>query len=137
MRVTLQIDPPGRKKISFKKILLIGGFIYVAFLVREIWVPLSLALILAMVLDPVVDHLEERGWSRARASALIFSSFVVVAIVLLAVTLPVVATEVNTLRNTITHYFPDPSKAGIANSFVKLGLNEQIATEAANQFESH
>ena len=42
---------------------------YIAFIIREIWLPLGLALILAMVLSPVIDRMEAKGWKRASATA--------------------------------------------------------------------
>ena len=53
---------------------------YVAYVVRDIWVPLLLAFLLATVLDPVVDRLEMRGWSRSAAAALIYSGFLIVLV---------------------------------------------------------
>ena len=51
---------------------------YVAYTVREIWLPLGLAFLVAMVLDPVVDRMERRGWSRTWASVFIFGSFLLI-----------------------------------------------------------
>jgi predicted PurR-regulated permease PerM len=45
------------------------------YLVREIWIPLGLAFMLATILDPVVDRMEARGWSRMWGSAVIFGGF--------------------------------------------------------------
>ena len=39
--------------------------LYLAYLVREIWIPLFLAFLIALVLDPLVDRMEARGWSRS------------------------------------------------------------------------
>src|SRR4051812_27800793 len=52
--------------------------LYLAFLVRDIWLPLAIAFLIAMVLDPVVDKLEARGWSRLWGTALIYFCFLVV-----------------------------------------------------------
>ena len=135
MRISLHIDPPGRAKFSLKKLLLFAAFAYVAFLVREIWVPLGLALILAMVLDPVVDALETKGWPRAAAAALIFGGFLAVVLALVAFTVPVVAREAETVKGTFGKYFPDPSKQGVANSLTKLGLNKELSAQAANYYD--
>src|SRR3569833_3598545 len=52
---------------------------------RGIWFPVSIAFVIAMVLDPTVDRLENRGCPRGLATALVFLLFVVatVAIVVL------------------------------------------------------
>src|SRR5437588_10256107 len=63
--------------------LIAGVTCWLAIIVREIWVPLIIAFLIAMVLDPVVDRMEGRGWSRTSSSVLIYlAAFAVLAAVL-------------------------------------------------------
>ena len=62
------------------KAVLVLIVLYLAYVVRTIWIPLGLAFLIAMVLDPIVDRMELRGWNRTRASAFIFASFLIITV---------------------------------------------------------
>jgi predicted PurR-regulated permease PerM len=82
--------------------------IWVAYLVREIWLPLGIALLIAMVLDPVVDRLERRGWSRAKGTSAIFFAFFVIAAAVLYFAIPAVVTQAQAISAQASPYFPGP-----------------------------
>src|SRR5579871_2664929 len=124
---------------SIKKFLVkLGGILllaYILYLVREIWLPLGLAFLLAMVLDPVVDRMELRGWSRLWASAFIFGSFLIIAGGLLVLAYPFIAAQAATLQRGFERYFPDPSHAGLLKSFHEMGLPPTLANGAEAAIE--
>src|SRR5688500_15001844 len=56
---------------------IVGSFVWlaaklIAFL-QPILIPVAIAVILAYLLDPVVTRLNERGWGRGRAIAVLFA----------------------------------------------------------------
>src|SRR5205085_9131750 len=62
--------------------------LWVAYLVREIWLPLVIAFLIAMVLDPVVDRMERRGWVRFKGAVPIFLAFFVLVGPVLPLAIP-------------------------------------------------
>lgn len=84
--------------------------LWVVYLVREIWLPLGIALLIAMVLDPVVDRLERRGWSRALGTAAIFFGFFATAAAILYFAIPAVVTQAQAISDQVSPYFPAPGK---------------------------
>src|SRR5262245_35842058 len=72
-------SPSAPGPISWTRVFLLGlavaailGYIYA---VRVILPPITTAFFIAVVLDPLVDHLENRGWRRGLATAAIFLLF--------------------------------------------------------------
>ena len=118
------------------KALICGFALYMIYVVREIWLPLSLALILAMVLDPVVDRMEARGWSRTWAAAFIFCSFVLIAGGLIILATPYIVNQASGMQIQFEKYFPDHSKAGLLKSFHQMNVPAGIAQLAAQSFGS-
>lgn len=109
---------------------------YLAWVVREIWVPLGLAFVLATVLDPVVDRMEARGWKRGPASAFIFGSTILIVVGLLALALPHLISQATEMQRQFTKYFPDTSHNGLLTSFKKLNLPESVAAVGVKAFET-
>ena len=109
------------------KALLYVVLVYVAYVVREIWVPLLLAFLLATVLDPVVDRLEMRGWSRGAAAALIYSSFLVALVTAIVIAYPHAAAQLGEIEAGFASKFPDTSPKGLAASLHQLGFNDSFS----------
>jgi len=85
----------------FFGLLLLTGFFY---LVRSIFIPFLLALILAYFLDPAVDWLEERCVSRTIAVGLVFAAFLTIAGAVLAFLVPTVKSELSFLQKALPGY---------------------------------
>ena len=131
---TLSISVP-ELPVAKKLLLKFVGFlvvVYLCYLVRQIWLPLSLAFLLAMVLDPIVDRMEQRGWSRTWASAFIFGSFLIITIGLAVLASPFIANQVSTLHKGFEKYFPDSTHVGLLTSFRHMGLSPSLANAAAS-----
>ncbi len=77
---------------------------------RGIWFPVSLAFIIAMVLDPTVDRLENRGMSRAMASTLVFVGFLAVAVAVVVLFGSVISSQAASIARDLARLFPDPSQ---------------------------
>ena len=60
---------------------------------RAIWFPVSIAFVIAMVLDPTVDRLENRGCSRALATTLVFLTFVGIVTLCVVLLSPTISTQ--------------------------------------------
>lgn len=110
--------------------------LYVAYLVREIWLPLGLAFLIALVLDPVVDQMEVRGWPRPRATVFIFSAFLIITSAVVMVLWPFLVDQLASLQEGFTKFFPDTSHAGLVKSFQKLNLPEGMWRSGVRVFES-
>ena len=125
---SIRVSIPDSKSVN-RSILKWGavlGCAYIVYAVRPIWLPLGLAFALAMVLDPIVDRMELRGWSRARASAFIFISFLLIVIGLTVLAIPFVVDQIATLQSGFERYFPDSTHAGLAHSFRRLGASDSV-----------
>jgi len=109
--------------------------VYLCYVVRQIWLPLILAFLLAMVLDPIVDRMEHRGWSRTSASAFIFASFLLISTGLAVLFFPVLANEFSVLQRGFERYFPDSSHTGLLASFHRMGLSPAVAKVSAAGIE--
>ena len=86
--------------------LFVGLILYVCFIVRDIWLPLGIAFLIAMVLDPVVDRMQRRGWSRQWASIFIFGSFLIIVGGLCVLAEPYLVDQVSSLEKQFGRYFP-------------------------------
>jgi len=95
---------------------------YLVYVVRDIWVPLLLAFLIATVLDPVVDRLEMRGWTRAAAASLIYGVFLAVLITAIVLAYPHVVAQLGLIQQGFAQKFPDTSPAGISKSLRGYGL---------------
>lgn len=109
--------------------------LYLAYVVREIWLPLGLAFLVALVLDPVVDRMEARGWKRASATAFIFGSFLLIVAGLIVLALPYVVSQSMALQEGFNRYFPDTSHNGLVKSFHKLHLPDWVANIGVRVFD--
>jgi len=101
--------------------------VWVAYLAREIWLPIGVAFLIAMVLDPVVDRLEARGWSRTAGATLIYASFIIVFGGALFFSVPVLVHEGEVLGTQVNRYLPDRSERGIDAALVKAGISDAPA----------
>ncbi len=109
--------------------------IYVLYVVREIWLPLALAFLIAMVLDPVVDRMEQRGWSRGAATVFIFLSFILIVGGLIVLSAPVVIHQVEAMRSQFGRYFPDSSHQGLEQAFTRLNVPSGLVSVAVQAYE--
>jgi predicted PurR-regulated permease PerM len=92
--------------------LVLAVAVWLAYLVREIWLPLSVAFLIAMVLDPVVDRMERRGWSRFGATTAIFFSFFTITGGLLYLATPVIVEQATEMSAQTRQYIPGPDNPG-------------------------
>lgn len=77
---------------------------------RGILVPLSVAFVIAIVLDPLVDRLENRGISRGVGTLLVFTVFLGGAIAALIVFTPILSDQASRMAADIRRLFPDPDR---------------------------
>ena len=109
------------------RILILLLAAYLVYAVRDIWVPLLLAFLLATVLDPVVDRLEMRGWSRAAAASLIYGVFLAVLTAGIIFSYPHVLAQLGQIQAGFVANFPDTSPAGLKHSLIQKGMNPSFA----------
>lgn len=102
-------------------------FLWLAYVAREIWLPLLIALLIAMVLDPLVDRMEQRGWSRLRGAAVIYLLFFVVAGVVLFFAVPAIIAQTSSVISAIGQYLPTGSPSQNQHALDKL-LHKAHAT---------
>ena len=134
--VTVTI-PDGRTLRRGALFAVVGLIVlYLAWVVREIWVPLGLAFVLAIVLDPVVDRMEARGWKRVGAAAFIFVGAIFFLGAALWFAFPMVARQFSDVQAQFAKYFPDTTHDGLIASFRKLNAPESVAALGANAFDN-
>ncbi|MCW3050995.1 MAG: hypothetical protein JWN14_165 [Chthonomonadales bacterium] len=104
--------------------------LYLAYLVREVWIPLFLAFLIALVLDPLVDRMEARGWSRLKGSLIIFAVFFGATSGILAVAIPAVVTQTMAMTKSISENIP----SGENETATKASLNRILQKVHASPF---
>jgi predicted PurR-regulated permease PerM len=88
-----------------------------------------------MVLDPVVDRMERRGWKRTYGAAFIFLSFLVVSVGIVILAEPYVVQQAGDVQHRLEQYFPDTSHAGLLASFKKMNVSPTAAALAVRGIE--
>ncbi len=76
---------------------------------RAIWFPVAIAFIIAMVLDPTVDRLENRGLTRSAATTLVFVLFLGGAILAVLILSPILSDQARRMAGDLARLFPDPA----------------------------
>lgn len=109
------------------KFALIVLICYLVYIVREIWLPLGLALILAMVLSPVIDRMEARGWKRAAATLFVFLSFLLITVGLAVLATPYLYHEAQEIQDQFNKFFPNLTKPGLFKSFKEMNAPDVVA----------
>lgn len=122
------------KKWAYKGTAIVVA-LYFAYVVREIWLPLGLAFLLAMVLDPVVDRMQQRGWSRTAAASFIFGSFILTFGGLAVLAAPYVFDQASQMQVQFERFFPDTTHQGLVKSFAQMNLPKGVANVGVQVFE--
>ncbi|AIE87898.1 hypothetical protein OP10G_4530 [Fimbriimonas ginsengisoli Gsoil 348] len=133
----MSVPVPDRDQVKHWAIQAVTFLIvcYLIYVVREIWLPLGLSFLIATVLDPVVDRMEARGFSRAMGSAIIFTSFLLGLGVTLWFLIPAISRQGGEIQASFAKFFPDMSPKGIQASLQKLHTPAAmlgVATQALN-----
>jgi predicted PurR-regulated permease PerM len=126
-QVTFPVPPAASIRKWTLKLVFLVLLCYLAYVVREIWLPLGLALILAMVLSPVIDRMEARGWKRASATIFVFLSFLIITGGLVILATPYLIHEGQEIQTQVNKFFPDTTKAGLARSFREMNAPDAVA----------
>jgi predicted PurR-regulated permease PerM len=84
--------------------LLLWGVGWVINRLSSVLLPLAIAGIIAYLLDPVVDYLEQRRISRGRAIQLVFLFGIVLVLGVLATVIPVLVLEIGELTKSLPDY---------------------------------
>ncbi len=108
------------------RLLAVALLVYLGYLVREIWLPLAFAFLVALVLDPVVDRMERRGFSRAIGTAIIFGSFIIAVACLLFVSVPAIIDQGAAIQTRLNKVMPDQSPGGIDKALAKQGASPML-----------
>jgi predicted PurR-regulated permease PerM len=117
------------------KLAALVTLLYLLFLVRQIILPLAIAFLIAMVLDPVVDRMERRGWARLWASAFIFTSFLIITGGLIYLATPPLMRQAQTLTAKADRILPDRSPAGVRVALADTNLPPTIREAAVRAYE--
>jgi|SRR5579884_82901 len=107
--------------------------LWLAYLVREIWLPLLISLLIAMVLDPLVDRLERHGWARWSGALLIYAVFFVVAGTLLTLTVPAIISQGVNVTSALNQYLPGDTDTQTRRSLEHLLHKVHASPFVANQ----
>jgi predicted PurR-regulated permease PerM len=125
LQVQWLIEKRWTRWLWFLAALVLVG--YIAWVARDIWLPITLAFLIAMVLDPVVDKLEARGWSRAWGATLIFGCFIIALGVALFFAVPALIHQGQTLGDQFNQYLPNRSPQGITKTLEAHQVNSTVA----------
>ncbi len=103
MRTTKRL-PWARWGLILTALLAAGWLLWAG---RGIWFPVSIAFVIAMVLDPYVDRLENRGFSRSRATGLVFLLFLTLTAGPVLLLTPVLSQQATSIAGDLGGLFPD------------------------------
>ncbi len=108
--VQVNFDPglARRSRRWFWVAVISGIALWLAYVVRDIWIPIAIAFLIAMVLDPVVDRMEARGWSRTWAALLIYLAAVLGLAGILYFGVPAMAGQGAAISDEFSKYLPVP-----------------------------
>jgi predicted PurR-regulated permease PerM len=93
--------------------LLGAGLLWYVYSVRVIWPPIIAAFLIAVVLDPVVDHLENRGWRRGVATGAIFLIFFGFLSLMIMYAVPVLIAQSKDVSRQLHGMFQDPFRPNL------------------------
>lgn len=96
------------------------GLAWVVYIGRSLLLPLFIALLIAMILDPLVDRMERRGWSRLKGAILIYAAFFAVTGTALTLALPAVISQTIAVTNSLGQYLPGDSESRTKQSLKHL-----------------
>src|SRR5579871_1474912 len=119
-----------------RALLLLAGvllLLWLAYLARAIWLPLLISLLIAMILDPLVDRLERRGWARWSGATLIYAVFFVVVGGLLTLTVPAIISQTVTVTSSLNQYLPSDSDTQTRRSLEHLLHKVHASPVVSNQ----
>lgn len=95
--------PEKNQKLIVLILLLLAG-IYFLYLVRGILFPFLIASVIAYVVNPLIEKLLNRGFSRTGAIVLLFGMILTVFLIIIVFALPLVVEELNRLSQTLPSY---------------------------------
>jgi predicted PurR-regulated permease PerM len=84
--------------------------LWLAWAARGIWFPVAIAVVIAIVLDPSVDRLENRGVPRGWATALVFLIFIGGAALAIFLLSPGISAQASQIARDLGQVFPDPDR---------------------------
>ncbi len=84
--------------------LLLVGMVWFLYLAREILTLFVLGALIAYVFDPWLDRLEARGWSRARAVAVVYGGGMLLLFVVFVAMLPLLFNQIEALSANADRY---------------------------------
>lgn len=130
----------ARRRINWGAVLFYGSVaaltLWLLWAGRAIWFPVSLAFVIAMVLDPTVDRLENRGISRGLGTAMVFLLFIGGLVTALILLTPVLADQANRMATEIRSLFPDPNRPDLVpvtkNLLSRLDANPALRDPLIN-----
>lgn len=99
--------PWWREKRTYRNVfiaLLIGFFLYFIYLVRGLFLPFILAVVLVYLLNPLVNRMEKRGTSRVAAILILYLGVVIIVTSLLMYGLPRMVNQLENLVENIPVY---------------------------------
>ncbi len=105
------------RRPSWARTALIGlagaGVLWYVYATRVIWPPIIAAFLIAVVLDPLVDHLENRGWRRGIATAAIFLIFFGSVLLVAMYAVPVLIAQSKHVSRQLSGMFLDPFRPNL------------------------
>jgi predicted PurR-regulated permease PerM len=93
--------------------LALASVLWYLYATRIIWPPIIAAFLIAVVLDPLVDRLENRGWKRGIATAAIFLIFFGSVLVIAMYAVPVLVGQSKDVSRQLSGMFQDPFRPNL------------------------
>ncbi len=131
--------PPWLRRATLEVALgLIGvaAVLWVLYRLRSLFFAIAIALFISIALEPAVQFLTKRGWSRRRSSLLVFFTTFVIVVLFVVSLVPVFVSQGSALVRNLPDYLESISEFAADRGLVDLELvNGQIAEQLENASE--
>jgi len=118
------VEIRGRRRVHWGRAAFYGvtalAAVWLIWAGRGIWFPVGIAFVIAMVLDPTVDRLENRGFSRGVATALVFLLFVLGGVLVVILLSPGVSAQTAGMAHDLSRLFPAGERPDLVPATQKL-----------------
>src|SRR5688572_24705864 len=89
----------------FWAVLAFFALLYFLYLVRDVLLPFLIAYCAAALLDPLLDRMQRRGWSRGVAAAIVFAIFLLVFCGVALVIIPIAVNQAAEFVGKVPTYY--------------------------------
>lgn len=131
--------PPWLRRATLEVavgLLGVAAVLWVLYRLRSLFFALAIALFISIALEPAVQFLTKRGWSRRRGSLVVFFGTFLLAVLFIVALVPVFVSQGSALVRNLPEYLESLSEFAAGLGLVDLELvDDQIEEQLENASE--